>query len=117
MVDSDKRVPERRLYGERSRVHFAHETIAERQLIDLPDGRKLAIKSFGNPTDPVVVLFTGSPGSRLGPVPLDEALRAIGVRLLTFDRPGYGDSDKKTSYTAATIADDIKYVLEKLDIQ
>jgi pimeloyl-ACP methyl ester carboxylesterase len=114
MVDRERRIPERVIRGERPRVHFARETTEERQLIHLPDGRKLAIKSFGNPTDPTVA---GNPGSRFGPVPFEEDLRAMGVRLITFDRPGYGDSDPNPSYTTSDVADDIRYALDELGIE
>src|SRR6185369_2825209 len=85
---------------DRPRVFTAKENPDETQFIYLPDGRKLAYKSFGNVTDPVVLLFTGSPGCRLGPVPVEEDLKQRGVRLITFDRPGYGASDPKPFYTA-----------------
>jgi pimeloyl-ACP methyl ester carboxylesterase len=41
-----------------------------------------------------VVLFHGAPGSRRFAPPSDVAL-ALGVRLITFDRPGYGGSDRR----------------------
>ena len=55
--------------------------------IVLADGRTLAYEEFGSTDGSPVVLFHGLPGSRLFlPGPTDAA------RIITFDRPGYGES-------------------------
>lgn len=59
--------------------------------VTLPDGRALAYTD-GDPAGRPVLLFHGAPGSR-GFRPRDAETRAAGVRLITFDRPGYGESD------------------------
>jgi pimeloyl-ACP methyl ester carboxylesterase len=62
--------------------------------ITLDDGRRLQVAEFG-PTDGAAVLFLhGRPGSRLFCPDLDATIRA-GVRLITFDRAGYGQSDPR----------------------
>ena len=47
--------------------------------------------AIGDVDGPVVVYCHGTPGSR-HEVPHPEVVDSLGVRLLTFDRPGYGDS-------------------------
>ena len=57
-------------------------------LVRLPDGRAVAVEEYGDPAGPPVLYFHGWPASRL------EAglIEALPVRLLAFDRPGYGRS-------------------------
>jgi len=52
-----------------------------------------------------VLLFHGAPGSR-GFRPREAQTRAAGFRLLTFDRPGYGDSDPIEQATVLGVAAD-----------
>jgi pimeloyl-ACP methyl ester carboxylesterase len=49
-----------------------------------------------------VFLLHGTPGSRLGPFPQARVLYELGVRLITFDRPGYGRSDRLANRRSAT---------------
>ena len=79
------------------------------QLVDLPDGRQLAIDVTGPADGPAVVFLHAAPGSRrFDPSPPDTA--AAGVRLVTVDRPGYGRSmplPDDVVPTVASIADDL----------
>ena len=56
----------------------------------LSDGRTLAYEEQGDREATPVLLFHGLPGSRLTRHPDGEIARRLGVRLLTFDRPGIG---------------------------
>ena len=61
--------------------------------IELPDGRTLAALEVGDPRGTPVLYSHGFPGSRLG-VELGKAeAERHGVRLIGFDRPGWGASD------------------------
>ena len=60
----------------------------------LPDGRRLEYADRGDASGTPVVLLHGAPGSRLFAPPAALAA-ALGVRLVTFDRPGYGGSDRR----------------------
>jgi pimeloyl-ACP methyl ester carboxylesterase len=62
----------------------------------LRDGRSLGYLDIGEVGTPPVILFHGSPGSRLDAfyLPSDE-LAATGVRMLAPDRPGLGRSDPR----------------------
>jgi len=61
--------------------------------IQLPDGRTLAAAEVGVPDGTPVLYSHGFPGSRLG-VQLGEVeARRCGIRLIAFDRPGWGASD------------------------
>lgn len=60
--------------------------------ITLADGRQLAYAEWGDPDGKPVLLFHGSPSSRLF-CPDESATTSAGVRLITVDRPGFGRSD------------------------
>jgi pimeloyl-ACP methyl ester carboxylesterase len=60
----------------------------------LPDGRRLQYCEWGDPAGPPVVLLHGAPGSRLFH-PDRELTEVAGVRLITYDRPGFGGSDRQ----------------------
>lgn len=81
-----------------------------------PDGRRLAVTERGDPRGAPVMLFHGTPGSRLGPVPRAMTLHAGGIRLLTFDRPGFGESDRQPGRTVASVAGDAAAVADALGI-
>ena len=89
------------------------------QTITLPDGRTVAYDVIGPDDGPVVVLHHAAPGSRrFDPDPAVTA--AAGVRLVTIDRAGYGDSDPLPATTLPTIpqhAADAAAVLDHLGIR
>lgn len=74
-------------------------------VVNLNDGRSLAYAEWGDLDGRPVVLFHGTPGSRLL-CPDAEATEALGVRLITVDRPGYGRSDPDPTLSFLTWADD-----------
>ena len=59
--------------------------------ITLKDGRTLGYAEYGDLHGRPVFFFHGMPGSRFFRPP-DEITRELGVRLITTDRPGYGES-------------------------
>jgi pimeloyl-ACP methyl ester carboxylesterase len=73
--------------------------------VRLRDGRSLACAEWGDPAGRPVVLFLGTPGSRLC-CPDADATEALGVRLITLDRPGYGRSDPDPNFSLLSFADD-----------
>ncbi|TKK89383.1 alpha/beta hydrolase [Herbidospora galbida] len=83
----------------------------------MPDGRRLAVEDRGAPTGRPVFLLHGTPGSRTGPAPRAGVLYRLGVRLITFDRPGYGDSDRNPGRTIGSGAADVAAVADWLGIE
>jgi pimeloyl-ACP methyl ester carboxylesterase len=73
--------------------------------VTLRDGRSLAYAEWGDPSGRPVVLFHGTPGSRLL-CPDEDATVSADVRLITTDRPGYGRSDPYPDLSLLTWADD-----------
>jgi pimeloyl-ACP methyl ester carboxylesterase len=58
----------------------------------LLDGRSWMVRQSGDLDGRAVVYFHGTPSSRLEPAYADAAAAELGVRLVCFDRPGYGGS-------------------------
>ena len=56
------------------------------------DGRTWMVRQSGDLDGRPVVYFHGTPSSRLEPAFADAAAAELGVRLVCFDRPGYGGS-------------------------
>ncbi|WP_246264685.1 alpha/beta fold hydrolase [Acrocarpospora pleiomorpha] len=86
-------------------------------LVSTADGRRLAVEERGAPEGSPVFLLHGTPGSRLGPAPRPQVLYHLGVRLITFDRPGYGRSDRLKGRAIASIAADVATIADDLGIE
>jgi pimeloyl-ACP methyl ester carboxylesterase len=83
--------------------------------IDLPGGRRLDIEVTG-PVDGVPVVFHhGTPGSKVAPRSLHDAVHSRGLRLVTYSRAGYGDSTRNPGRSVADVIPDIEAVLDWLD--
>ncbi|MET7476462.1 alpha/beta hydrolase [Streptomyces sp. NPDC005648] len=78
------------------------------------DGRRLSVEQTGDLRGRPVFLLHGTPGSKLGPAPRPSLLYRMGVRLITFDRPGYGDSDRRPGRTVRSAAEDVRLIADAL---
>ncbi len=76
------------------------------------DGRRLTTQMYGDPDGKPVFLLHGTPGSRLGPHPRAAVLHRLGVRLISFDRPGYGESDRMAGRRVADVAADVQTIAD-----
>jgi pimeloyl-ACP methyl ester carboxylesterase len=90
-------------------------------LIKTPDGRQISTQTYGDPDGKPVFLLHGTPGSRLGPHPRGAVLHRLGIQLIAFDRPGYGESDRHEGRRVADAAADVltiadAYGLEKFAV-
>jgi pimeloyl-ACP methyl ester carboxylesterase len=86
------------------------------QVCPLADGRRLAVETFGASDGVPVFFLHGMPGSRIGPYPRSSWLELQGVRLISYDRPGYGGSDRHKGRTVASAADDVCAIADTLGI-
>ena len=80
------------------------------QTVGMPDGRDVAVECWGAPNGMPIFLLHGTPGSRYGPRPRASILYRLGVRLISYDRPGYGGSDPHPGRTVADAAYDIEVI-------
>lgn len=84
--------------------------------IRTPDGRTLAVEDYGDPAGRPVLVHMGTPNSRrlYGPNVRDAAAR--GLRLISYDRPGYGGSTPQPGRTVADCAGDVRAICAELGI-
>ena len=82
-----------------------------------PDGRTLAVTEDGDRTGAAIFVHHGTPGSgRLDPEWAAPAA-ARGIRLVAWDRPGYGGSSTRPGRTVASVAADAVAVADALGIE
>ena len=84
--------------------------------VDGPQGRKLQVLETGDPKGRPVVTLHGTPMSRLIFARHSADASAHGVRLIGFDRPGYGRSTPSPGFRIADTATDVRAIAEALDI-
>jgi pimeloyl-ACP methyl ester carboxylesterase len=82
------------------------------QVVEAPGGRRLSVESLGDPDGKPVFMLHGTPGGSHGPVPRGIALYRLGIRLISYDRPGYPGSTRKKGRTVAAAAADVKAIAE-----
>ena len=90
---------------------FATKTIATR------DGRVLAYVEVGRPSGPLVVHNHGGPSSRLEAYLFAEAATKFGLRFVSVDRPGIGQSSPQGARSFAGWAEDMTFVADALGHQ
>jgi pimeloyl-ACP methyl ester carboxylesterase len=81
------------------------------------DGRMLAVLEAGDESGHAVVAIHGTPGSGLLWRGLAEDAEARGIRLLAYDRPGYGGSDPHPGRTVADAAGDVAAIADALGVE
>ena len=81
-----------------------------------PDGRTLGIEEAGDPNGRPVLVHMGTPNSRhlYQPNTIDAAVR--GLRLVSYDRPGYGGSTAQPGRSVADCAADVRAICAELGI-
>ena len=84
--------------------------------VQTADGRTLAVQTGGDPDGRPVLVQNGTPNSRhlYGPHLRDAADR--GLRLISYDRPGYGGSSPHPGHTVADGAADVRAICGELGI-
>lgn len=85
-------------------------------VVRLRDGRRLAYVEAGDLHGAPVILVHGNPGSRHMRHPDDRRTRALGVRLITPDRPGYGGSDFQPGRGLLDFPADIEALADSLGV-
>jgi pimeloyl-ACP methyl ester carboxylesterase len=84
--------------------------------VTLPDGRALAVVDAGDRGGMPVIVHHGTPGCGRLYSPWIEDARARGLRLIGYDRAGYGASDRAHGRTVADVAADIAAIAEALGL-
>jgi pimeloyl-ACP methyl ester carboxylesterase len=86
------------------------------RIVGTPDGRVLAVQEAGDLAGRPVLVHNGTPMSRYlyGPNVADAA--AQGLRLISYDRPGYGGSTPQPGRAVADCAADVRAICAALEI-
>src|ERR1041385_3113935 len=84
--------------------------------IRTPDGRTLAVAEWGDPNGLGMFALHGTPGGRIGWWMDPTSYARHGLRRLTVDRPGYGDSSRLRGRTIADIVADLVTIADALGI-
>jgi pimeloyl-ACP methyl ester carboxylesterase len=85
--------------------------------VEAADGRRrLCVESSGDPEGKPVFLLHGTPGSRVGPRPRGVILHRLGIHLITFDRPGYGNSDRMVGRQVADVVADVAAIADAFEL-
>ncbi len=84
--------------------------------IGVSGGRVVTVDSWGNPRGFPIFLLHGTPGSRSGPIPRPSVLYRLGVRLICYDRPGYGGSDRHEGRTVGDAAWDVLDIADEMGL-
>jgi pimeloyl-ACP methyl ester carboxylesterase len=80
------------------------------------NGREIRISEAGQPDGVPVLVHSGTPGSRLLYDRWVEDAQSRGIRLIGYDRPGYGGSTPRPGRTVASAADDVAAIAKALDV-
>ena len=80
------------------------------------NGRAVGVVEAGDPSGPAIFVLHGTPGSRLLWRGLIEDAEARGIRLIGYDRPGYGGSDPHRGRRVADAAGDVAAIADALGV-
>jgi pimeloyl-ACP methyl ester carboxylesterase len=87
------------------------------ETVNLSDGRSMSFASFGDPAGKPVFYFHGFPGSRFEPQSNHEEYLKAGIRLLALDRPGVGQSSRKSKRKLLDWPNDVVEVAKILNLK
>jgi pimeloyl-ACP methyl ester carboxylesterase len=82
--------------------------------VRLDDGRVLEAVAEGDPDGMLLVFHHGSPAAAVPFPPFDRAAAERGIRLITYSRPGFGDSTRNKGRTVASCAVDVAALADEL---
>lgn len=88
----------------------------ETRTVRAQDGRELCVELGGNPSGFPVLVNGGTPNSRHLFEPWLADADRRGIRLISYDRPGYGGSSVDSGHSVADGAEDVRAIAEALGI-
>ena len=84
--------------------------------VTLPDGRILAAAEWGDPNGTPFITIHGTPGGRISWWQDPDIYRRFGLRRITYDRPGYGDSTRHPGRSVVDAVADVEHLTAALGI-
>src|SRR3954454_3879785 len=84
--------------------------------VTTPEGLRLEILTMGPPDGYPLVYHSGSPSAAVRYAGFEPALEQAGLRLVTYSRPGYGESNPRPARAEPwRVADDVRDTVAILD--
>jgi pimeloyl-ACP methyl ester carboxylesterase len=88
------------------------------RFVNTTDGRALAFEEYGDPEGTPVFALHGTPGCRLsGRHPDESRVVDAGLRLITYDRPGYGQSGRHKGRRVIDCVADVAAIADELGVE
>jgi pimeloyl-ACP methyl ester carboxylesterase/DNA-binding CsgD family transcriptional regulator len=84
--------------------------------IRLSDGRRLAYRDYGDPAGAPMLYFHEGLGSSLLPRDADALARDLCLRIVSVERPGFGQSDPRPDYSFDGVAEDMVELCDALGL-
>jgi pimeloyl-ACP methyl ester carboxylesterase len=85
--------------------------------ISTKDGRsRICVIEGGQPEGVPILVHNGTPGSRLLHAPWVSDAESRGIRLISYDRPGYGGSTSRAGRLVADAANDVAAIAKELGL-
>lgn len=86
-------------------------------VVELTDGRTLVYEEVGDPGGMPVFELHGTPGSRLSALhPDPKRVAAAGLRVVSYDRPGYGRSSRQAGRRIVDCVEDVAAIADRCGI-
>lgn len=85
--------------------------------IQLNDGRNLGYGTYGDTSGKPVLYFHGTPGCRFDAELFHTLAMNNHIHLISVERPGYGLSDEKCSYTYMDWVKDVRELMKELKME
>jgi pimeloyl-ACP methyl ester carboxylesterase len=86
------------------------------QTVEVADGRSVAYAEWGDLGGVPVIALHGTPGGRLGRPADEEKIMNLGVHLITYDRAGYGLSDRHRGRRVVDCVGDVAAIADHLGL-
>ena len=91
--------------------------IRGRGQVELDDGRRLDIRVTGPEDGRVLVFHHGTPGAAVREQLLETPAYELGLRVVSWSRPGYGDSTRQPHRRIVDVVSDAQAVLDALGVE
>jgi pimeloyl-ACP methyl ester carboxylesterase len=87
-------------------------------IVTVADGRVIAYEQVGAPAGIPVFVLHGTPGSRLGSLRQHpERVADAGLRVISYDRPGYGGSTRQRGRRVVDCVEDVAAIADELGLE
>jgi pimeloyl-ACP methyl ester carboxylesterase len=84
--------------------------------VDLPDGRVMLLREYGDPAGTAVIALHGTPASRIMYALAAARAETFGLRIIAPDRWGYGGTSRHPRPTLAAFAQDAAVAADQLEL-